>query len=71
MSGSSGGNKTEGDGSGETFTETTPSAMGSPAGMSLGTRSQPEGGELWALPYDSIAHRVREGLINSSRHSSK
>ena len=43
MSGSSGGNKTEGDDSGETFTETTPSAMVSPAGISLGTRSQPEG----------------------------
>ena len=40
MSGSSGGNKTEGDGSGETFTETTASAMGSPAGVSLGARSQ-------------------------------
>ena len=43
MSVSSGGNKKEGDDSVETFTKTTPSAMGSPAGMSLGTRSQPGG----------------------------
>ena len=57
MSGSSGGNKTEGDGRGETFSETTPSAMGSPASVSLGARSQPGGGCL-------TVQRVREVSVS-------